>query len=169
MSGIPPSNLMYLGSGLSASDCSFMFYNCKALRSFTWPHIDLSRCESISSLLDGCSSLASVTLNMNTENIKYMAGIFYNCNSITSIDLTSFDTSNVTLMNYMFAYCTKLEEIICPDGFDMRSCGNVDFMFNGCSSYNGEPLHFKNMPRSLNFTDIGGTEYTHYIIDNFID
>ena len=56
----------------------------------------------------------------------------------------------------------------------MSSCTDVRYMFNDCSSYSGEPLHFKNVPRDLDFSRIGGIEGTHiegthYVIDSYKD
>ena len=120
-------------------------------------------------MFNGCSALTSLDLsNFNTSQVTYMDGIFQNCDSLTSLDLSNFDTSKVTSMNSMFWNCFDLEEIICPNGFDMSSCTNVTFMFINCNSYR-EPLHFKNVPRNLNFISINGTEGVHYVIDSYKD
>ena len=37
--------------------------------------------------------------------------MFYNCNSLTSLDLSNFDTSLVESMQWMFKECEKLEYI----------------------------------------------------------
>ena len=34
--------------------------------------------------------------------------MFYNCASLTSLDVSNFNTSNVTNMSYMFQSCSKL-------------------------------------------------------------
>ena len=34
--------------------------------------------------------------------------MFYECTSLTSLDLTSFDVSKVNSMRWIFAYCDKL-------------------------------------------------------------
>ena len=39
------------------------------------------------------------------ENCYHM---FYNCASLTSLDVSNFNTSNVTNMSYMFQSCSKL-------------------------------------------------------------
>ena len=57
-----------------------------------------------------CSSLTSVDLsNFDTSEMTDMMMMFYNCSSIVSINLSSFDTSNVTNMDYMFQNCTSLK------------------------------------------------------------
>jgi len=40
-----------------------------------------------------------------------MNGMFYDCTNLSRLDLSNWDTSNVTGMNSMFAYDEKLVEI----------------------------------------------------------
>ena len=40
-----------------------------------------------------------------------MNGMFYGCTSLTSLDLSNFDTSKVTNMGYMFQSCTNLTSL----------------------------------------------------------
>ena len=41
-----------------------------------------------------------------------MQSMFSNCNNLTSLDLSKWDTSKVTNMNYMFNSCYKLTSLI---------------------------------------------------------
>ena len=50
-----------------------------------------------------CSSLTSVDVsNFNTSNVTSMLAMFQGAKSLTSLDLSSFDTSNVITMGNMF-------------------------------------------------------------------
>ena len=40
-----------------------------------------------------------------------MGGVFYGCSSLTSLDLSNFNTGNVTNMNVMFRNCSKLTSL----------------------------------------------------------
>ena len=52
-----------------------------------------------------CTSLTSVDLTgLDTSNVTDMHGMFYMCPSLTSLDLSAFDTSSVTNMCDMFCY-----------------------------------------------------------------
>lgn len=42
---------------------------------------------------------------LDTRNVTNMSSMFYNCPSLTSLDVTGFDTSNVTDMSSMFSSC----------------------------------------------------------------
>ena len=59
-----------------------------------------------------CSALTLIDLSsFNTSNVTNMQYMFNHCESLTSLNLSNFDTSNVTDMQYMFYYCSKLETI----------------------------------------------------------
>ena len=59
-----------------------------------------------------CSSLKSIDLSsFNTSNVKDMICMFKYCSSLKSIDLSSFNTSNVNNMSYMFMNCSSLKLI----------------------------------------------------------
>ena len=51
----------------------------------------------------GCSSLTSLDLsNFNTNNVTNMSYMFSNCSSLTSLNLSNFNTNNVKYMSSMF-------------------------------------------------------------------
>ena len=47
------------------------------------------------------------TIQLNEDSQQ----MFYNCSELIDLDLSNFNTSNVTNMNGIFAWCSKLEEI----------------------------------------------------------
>ena len=50
-----------------------------------------------------CISLSTLNIsNWNTVNVKNMSHLFTNCNSLKSLDLSSFNTSNVNSMDNIF-------------------------------------------------------------------
>ena len=54
---------------------------------------------------------------LNTEKVTDMYSMFYNCSSLTSLDVTHFNTANVTNMSFMFASCGALTTIYVSDKF----------------------------------------------------
>ena len=48
---------------------------------------------------------------LNTSEVTNMRDMFYNCTSLTSLDLSSFNTSKVTSMTGMFCMCGNLQTI----------------------------------------------------------
>ena len=66
-----------------------------------------------------CKSLTSLNLsNFNTQNVTNMSNMFYNCNSLSLIDLSNFNAQNVTDMKYMFYNCNSLIYKIIPNSDD---------------------------------------------------
>ena len=59
-----------------------------------------------------CSKLTNIDLSsFNTKNVTNMSGMFYGCSNLTNIDLSSFNTENVSDMSWMFSYCSNLKKI----------------------------------------------------------
>ena len=47
-------------------------------------------------MFSNCFSLISLNLsNFNTYNVTNMSYMFYNCNSLTSLNLSNFNTENI--------------------------------------------------------------------------
>ena len=82
-----------------------------------------------------------ITFSKKMKNCSYM---FRKCTNIRSIDLSSFDSSDVTNMKYMFGKCYNLEEINL-ENLDTENVKNMSFMFNKCSN-----LKKINFPKSFN-------------------
>lgn len=69
--------------------------------------------------------------NLNTSMVTDMWNMFYNCKSLTSLDLKTFDTHNVLSMSYMFFGCNNLTYLN-VSSFDTSNVGNMMWMFAGC-------------------------------------
>lgn len=129
---------------------------------------------------------------LNMSNATRMEGMFQLCSSLSpSLDMRYYDLSNVTHIYYCFNSCLALEEINFENvstanilnfsslfkkcsslttikGFlDLSSAESVSGMFEGCTNLRN--VHLKNVPRTLDLSNIGGTEGETYIIDNYID
>ena len=81
-----------------------------------------------------CQFLTSLDVSsFDTSNVTTMSYMFYNCSRLTSIDVSNWDTSNVTTMSYMFYSCSKLKEFDLSM-FNLNNCDNIMYMFGGCAS-----------------------------------
>lgn len=82
---------------------------------------------------------AIVTISKDESVVGKIAGLksmyymFENCNSLTRLDLSGFDTSAVTSMSSMFESCRSLTNFD-PSGFDTSAVTRMSSMFNGCNS-----------------------------------
>ncbi|MGN1301151.1 MAG: BspA family leucine-rich repeat surface protein, partial [Clostridia bacterium] len=100
---------------------------------------DLIKPYSTSRWFYGCSNLTEIQNieNLNTCFVTTMYCMFYGCSGLTSLDVSSFDTSNVTTMAGMFgsgANATmELTEIKGLDKFDTSKVTDMYAMFKKCT------------------------------------
>ena len=81
-----------------------------------------------------CNKLTSLNLsNFNSNYVKNMRSMFYNCRSLTSLNLSDFYTNNVKDMNEMFYGCLSLTSLNLSD-FNTDNVKNMSGMFYKCSS-----------------------------------
>ena len=71
--------------------------------------------------------------NFHTDAVQDMSGMFYECKSLTSLELGSFDTAAVQDMSSMFAWCESLTSLDLRS-FDTAAVLNMRDMFTLCSS-----------------------------------
>lgn len=84
-------------------------------------------------LFSSCQSLESLDLSgFNTENVTSMVSMFSQCSSLRSLDLSSFNTSKVIGMNLMFYNCTNLESIDLSS-FETENLQQMPHMFYSCT------------------------------------
>lgn len=82
----------------------------------------------------GCESLKTINglSGLNTSNVTTMSGMFYDCKSLTEIDLKGWDTSYVLDMSNMFCNCASLTSVtMTGDLSNQVSCVN---MFDGITT-----------------------------------
>ena len=123
----------------------------------------------MSSMFSSCSNLTSLNLSsFDTSNVTNMNNMFYKCSNLISIDLSSFDTSNVTNMNNMFNSCSGLTELDLSS-FDTSNVTDMRSMFISCSSLT--ELNLGNSFDTSNVTDMSsmfsGVKVNSFDLSNF--
>lgn len=68
--------------------------------------------------------------NLKTDEVTDMDSMFFN-SGVISLDLSGFNTSNVTSMNNMFAWCINLRQLDVSN-FDTRNVFDMTCMFDTC-------------------------------------
>ena len=58
--------------------------------------------------------------------------MFYGCSSLNELNLSNFNTDNVTDMESMFSLCSSLKELNLSN-FNTNKVTNMGSMFSGCS------------------------------------
>ena len=80
-----------------------------------------------------CSSLTSLDVSkFDTSQVTDMNAMFLGCSSLISLDVSKFDTSQVTDMKYMFYKCSSLTSLDVSN-FDTSQVTNMSAMFLECS------------------------------------
>ena len=98
------------------------------------PHIDIrSQGRDMSSMFYRCSGLTSLDLSgFNTSAVTSMDYMFAYCSGLTSLDLSGFNTSAVTSMLSMFYRCSGLTSLNLS-GFNTSAVTSMLSMFESCS------------------------------------
>jgi len=73
-----------------------------------------------------------------------MVEMFYSCNLVKSLDLSNFDTKQVTSFSFFMAECTSLKEIKFSSKFDTSSATDLSAMFSRCISLASLDLSYFN-------------------------
>ena len=110
----------------------------------------------MSSMFYNCNSLINLNLSsFNTSNVTDMGVMLAWCNSLTTLDLSSFDTSNVTNMSNMFWNDEKLKTIYVSDLWNTSNVTNSSGMFSICNSLVGA------VPYEYGKFDVSMANYTN--------
>lgn len=70
--------------------------------------------------------------DFDTSNVTSMNSMFSYCSKLTSLNLSNFDTSKVTNMNYMFQDCSSLNKLDLSN-FNISNVTGMNQMFYYCS------------------------------------
>ena len=152
------------GNGKTASGLFSEFNNLKKIGKITNDEIT-----DTSRMFYWCRSLTSTDLSsFNTTSVTDMASMFAYCESLTSLDLSNFDTSNVIYMSSMFAYCELLKNIDLSN-FNTSKVTTMSGMFQNCSSLTNLDLSNFNTASvtNMNMMFWNCTSLTNLNISNF--
>ena len=137
------NNILYIGSEgttyLSTGAGLFDGYNYWDTWGYTnnieLTNVDTSMVTDMSGMFSYCYGLTSLNLTaFNTSDVSNMGGMFYMYgSSLVSIDLSSFDTSNVTNMGSMFGGLEILTTLDVSN-FDTSKVTDMQYMFYKCNS-----------------------------------
>lgn len=107
------------------------------------------------------SPVTKVVLKHN--HVTNMSQMFKNCENMTNLDLSEFNTSKVTNMSHMFEWCRQLK---IPDfsNFDMSNVTDISHMFMRCNELTSSDL--LNLDTS-NVTNMNGTFSECMSLTNF--
>ena len=97
------NNIITLQWSNSLSNCDNMFSGLSNIVEIDLTDFDTTEVTSMQSFFEDCVNLQKITFSENyIISIDSTKNFFSNCNSLTSLDLSCFDTSEVTIMDNMF-------------------------------------------------------------------
>ena len=116
--------------------CPDHAFHQSSIRSFedVLHYHDTSNVTNMAGMFQNCDYLTTVPL-FDTSNVTDMHEMFYGCCDLTAVPL--FDTSNVTNMARMFQSCGHLTTVPL---FDTSNVTDMDEMFYGCYELTAVPL-----------------------------
>ena len=125
-----PANGVDISSGQNNTVLATMDDECNGVIYFNNSYLS----GSATFLFCGYNSLTSIDFsNLDTSNVTDMMGMFGGCSSLTSLDVSGFDTSKVTVMAEMFLNCTSLASLDLSN-FNTSKVTSMRWMFSHCSS-----------------------------------
>ena len=92
------------------------------------------------SMFSECKALTSLDVShFNTANVTNMPRMFAECEALTSLDLRSFNVDKVESMKSMFYECTVLKTIYCNEDWTNKKVTpeNSYNMFMSCAALTG--------------------------------
>lgn len=117
------------------TDSSSVFSTCKKLKTIAnIGNLNISKADGMSYLFYECNALTQLDLsNWDTSNIQYMIATFDGCNNLTELNCSTWNTSKVYNMQLAFYNCNSLETIPVRD-WDTRSVMYMNKTFGNCTS-----------------------------------
>ena len=126
-------------SGNGPYNAKYMFngyqqVDCKNIETIKFSkNIDTSNVTDMNCMFYQCQSLTSLDVsNFDTSNVTNMLQMFYDCNLLTSLDVSNFDTSKVINIGAMFARCKSLTNLDLSN-FNTSKVTNMQAMFQDCN------------------------------------
>ena len=131
-------------SGFNTSNVtsmSNMFIHCSSLTGLDLSNFNTSNVTTMTNMFSGCTSMETLTLGTNFVGTKLIDTfyMFLDCSSLTSLNLSNFNTPVLMNAGGMFSGCGNLENLTLDlDDFDTSNVTNFNLMFYNCSKLHTE-------------------------------
>ena len=131
------------------TNMSSMFNGCSSLTNLDVSMFDTFNVTDMAFLFRGCTNLENIQFTTrpsedeptyvsimlwDTSNVQYMNSMFYDCSSLTELNLSAFITDNVIDMTCIFYNCINLKNITLSGWGNSDKLASVNNMFGGCTS-----------------------------------
>ncbi len=111
-----------------------VFASCSALTTLDVSKFNTSNVTTMNSMFGWCNKLTTITgfENFKTSSVIDFGWMFYLSESITTLDVSHFDTSGAIRMDDMFAHCASLTSIKGLENFNTSNVEDMSEMFYCC-------------------------------------
>ena len=113
------------------------FNHCRVITTLDLSNWNISNVTNMVCMFQGCYALVNFNCFDLSENnaVTNMQAMFYSCQSLTTLDVSNWNTSKVTDMSYMFYSCFSLTALDVSN-WDTGNVTNMGSMFTqGASDY----------------------------------
>ena len=98
-------------------------------------YLNTDQVTDMSYMFSGCKSLTSVDVsNFNVTDVDTIHGMFQSCESLTTLDFSNWKDQKIADKGWTFNGCTKLSNLTLPDRWVTSGTTNIQRMFSGCKS-----------------------------------
>ena len=134
------------------------FYRLKYLTTFEGlQYLNTSEVRDMAALFYACNQLTNLDLTtFNTAKVKDMSNMFLFCTGLKTLDLSSFNTSQVKSMFQMFGDCEQLTTIYAGDGWTTSALegeGNMKLFIMADNLVGGNGTTYDDSPYSSGSVD----------------
>ena len=150
-------------SDLNSTNLTSMIYTfagCSSLETVNLTNFNTSEVQQMEFFFSGCTNLQNIKgfENLNTSSLSKTAGMFLGCQNLKSVNLSAFQSNNITEKNGMFIDKPSLESL------DIGNASDINSIFSSSENYNvriittsSEELNMTGLAGS--FTTVNRTEY----------
>ena len=114
--------------------CAYWFGYCKKLKNIEGiEFLNTEKVKDMRGMFYECICLENLDLSkFDTKKVTNMRNMFYNCQKLKNLDLSSFETDMVTNMESMFYNCILLNTLKLTNKFNTQKVEDMCSMFNSC-------------------------------------
>lgn len=114
--------------------CAYWFGSCKKLKNIEGiEFLNTEKVKDMRGMFYECICLENLDLSkFDTKKVTNMRNMFYNCQKLKTLDLSSFETDMVTNMESMFSNCILLNTLKLTNKFNTQKVEDMCSMFNSC-------------------------------------
>lgn len=116
----------------NVTNMSAMFCYCESLTEIDLSSLDMSKVANTSYMFYYCGSLTNLNILNTFPVLTDTSDMFRRCDSLSTIDLSTWNCLQLTNVSHMFADCDSLVEIVLPNCL-LSDISDASYMFINCS------------------------------------